>query len=59
MIEQLLKEDLIDIYHLTVALILLGEGIRLFTQTQSRNLDFVKSYQDGAFVNVVYTRKRD
>lgn len=58
-IEQLLKEDLIDIYHLTVAPILLGEGIRLFTQTQSRNLDFVKSYQDGAFVNVVYTRKRD
>lgn len=55
-INQLMKEDLIDQYHITIAPKLLGNGIALFGKFPSQTLKLIQSYEDGPFVHLVYER---
>lgn len=58
-VNQLLKEDLIDVFHMAVIPVLLGDGVSLFTRkTEMIKLKLVKSYQFNEIQSLVYTRKQ-
>ena len=59
LIGQLMRENLIDVYDISVIPVLLGSGIRLFEDFQNRrNLCLVKTQRDNGMVELVYENKR-
>lgn len=55
---QLIKEDLIDIYHISIIPVILGGGIRLFNGTdQMINLQLVNTLKYNGIIEVVYKHK--
>ena len=55
---QLIKCDLIDVYHITVIPIILGDGIRLFSdENKLINLNLMSTDVTNGMVELVYKRK--
>ncbi len=58
MIQQLVKEDVIDCYYITVIPTILGSGIRLFEKTDHEiklRLKKVRSY--NGMTDLIYTKR--
>lgn len=56
--QQLIKEDLIDCYYITVIPILLGSGIRLFDNTKCEiKLKLLNTQAYNGMIDLVYTRR--
>ncbi len=57
-INQLMKEDLIDIFHISIIPVILGDGIKLFEKTGGvMNLELVNTLDYNGVVEVVYKRR--
>lgn len=57
-IQQLVKEDLIDCYYITVVPVILGSGIRLFEQTDYEiKLRLLKTQSYNGMVDLIYTKR--
>ncbi len=55
---QLIKEDLIDIYHISIIPVILGGGVRLFDGTGNMiNLRLVNTLNYNGIIEAVYKRK--
>ncbi|MGI6000466.1 MAG: dihydrofolate reductase family protein [Candidatus Merdisoma sp.] len=58
-IQQLMKEDLIDRWHISVIPTLLGSGIRLFGELAAeRKLQLVKTQSYNGITNLIYERRK-
>ena len=58
LVQQLWKEDLIDVYYISVIPILLGNGIRLFGENGSRiPLKLVKTRSYNGITDLIYERR--
>lgn len=58
LVQQLWKEDLIDVYYISVIPILLGNGIRLFGENGSRiPLKLVKTQSYNGITDLIYERR--
>lgn len=59
-IEPLVRENLIDTYHISILPIILGEGISLFKEhAEQLELKLVKSYSYNGITDVIYKRRND
>lgn len=57
-IRQLVKENLIDCYYITVIPTILGKGIKLFEKTDCEiNLKLVKTQSCNGITELIYTRR--
>ena len=57
-IRQLMREDLIDVYHLSVIPAILGKGIRLFPELENeRKLKLTKTSTSNGITELIYTRR--
>lgn len=57
-VQQLINEDLIDCYYITVIPMLLGSGIRLFENGKNEiNLRLINTQAYNGIVDLVYTRR--
>lgn len=57
-INQLMKEDLIDIFHISIIPVILGGGTKLFEETDDMiNLELVNILNYNGIVEVVYERR--
>lgn len=55
---QLIKQDAIDVYHITTIPVILGNGVRLFSSMNNTiDLHFVKSDATNGMIDTVYTRR--
>ena len=58
LVNQLIKQDMIDEYHITTIPILLGNGIRLFQENNPNiNLKLEKSQEENGIITNIYSRK--
>ncbi|MCI8484037.1 MAG: dihydrofolate reductase [Lachnospiraceae bacterium] len=58
LVQQLVNEDLIDCYYITVVPIILGSGIRLFEKAKHRiKLRLVKTQSYNGMTDLVYVRR--
>lgn len=58
LVQQLWREDLIDVYYLSVIPMLLGNGIRLFEKTENRiPLRLIKTQSYNGITDLVYERR--
>ncbi|WP_296877931.1 dihydrofolate reductase family protein [Thomasclavelia sp.] len=57
LVSQLIQKDLIDIYHLTIIPIILGDGIALFNQSKRLDLKLADTKRYGNMVEMIYFRK--
>ncbi len=54
-VNQLMKEDLIDIYHIAIIPVILGGGIRLFDTTDNQvNLRLIETLNYNGITEVIY-----
>ena len=54
-VNQLMKEDLIDIYHIAIIPVILGGGIRLFDTTDNQiNLRLIETVNYNGITEVIY-----
>lgn len=59
-ISQLLKADLIDVFHIATIPIILGGGVRLFTETNGMiNLRLVSTINYNGIIEAVYEREQN
>ena len=57
-VRQLMEEDLIDVYHISILPILLGDGIRLFqTSEKERKLRLIRTESENGITGLVYVRR--
>ena len=57
-VRQLMEEDLIDIYHISILPILLGDGIRLFqTSEKEKKLRLIRVGSENGITELVYLRR--
>ncbi len=57
-INQLAKDNLIDVYHLTIIPVLLGNGVRLFESSENTiELRLVKTMDYNGIVELVYCKR--
>lgn len=56
-INQLLKEDLIDVFHIATIPTILGSGTRLFGETDVRQLKLVDNVVYNGIIEAVYERQ--
>lgn len=60
LVRQLRKEDLIDVYYLSVIPMLLGKGIRLFEESESRiPLRLIRTQSYNGITDLVYERREN
>lgn len=58
LIQQLIREDIIDYYYITVIPIILGAGIRLFEKTDYEiELKLLKTQSYNGMTDLVYTKR--
>ena len=58
LIQQLVREDMIDCYYITIIPIILGSGIRLFGNAdQAIKLRLLKTQSYNSMTNLVYIRR--
>ena len=58
LIQQLVKEDIIDCYYITVIPIILGSGIRLFGETDHEiKLKLLKTQSYNGMTDLIYTKR--
>ncbi len=58
LIQQLVNEDLIDCYHITIIPTLLGSGIRLFENAESEiKLRLLSAQSYNGIMDLIYTRR--
>lgn len=58
MVNQFMKEDLIDRYHITVIPTILGKGIRLFHDKNERvKLKLISSESNNGMIDLIYEKK--
>lgn len=58
LVQQLVNEDLINYYHITVIPILLGSGIRLFENGKHKiKLRLIKTLSYNGMADLIYTRR--
>ena len=58
LIQQLIREDIIDYYYITVIPIILGAGIRLFEKTDHEiELKLLKTQSYNGMTDLVYTKR--
>lgn len=58
LVQQLVNEDLIDCYHITVVPTLLGSGIRLFGNTRNEiKLRLLHTQSYNGMTDLIYTRR--
>ncbi len=58
LIESMIAEDLVDVYHISIIPTLLGEGISLFPKGKSiQTLSLQSSKQDNGIVDLVYVKR--
>ncbi len=58
-VRQLMEEDLIDIYHISILPILLGDGIRLFTaEEKTEKLRLIRMDSEEGIAELVYVRSQ-
>lgn len=58
LIQQLIREDIIDYYYITVIPIILGTGIRLFEKTDHEiELKLLKTQSYNGMTDLVYTKR--
>ena len=57
-VRQLMEEDLVDIYHISILPTLLGDGIRLFqTSEKERKLRLIRTGSENGITELVYARR--
>jgi len=57
-VQQLIREDLIDCYYITIVPTILGSGIRLFENTEHEiRLRLLKTQTYNGMTDLVYTRR--
>ena len=57
-VRQLMGEDLIDIYHISILPVLLGDGIRLFdAEEKTKKLRLVRMDSANGIAELVYVRR--
>ena len=57
-VRQLMKQQMIDRYHISIIPIILGDGVRLFSKVQGeRKLKLVKTESYNGIVDVVYEQR--
>ncbi|WP_328284341.1 dihydrofolate reductase family protein [Amedibacillus dolichus] len=58
LIQQLVKEDIIDCYYITVIPTILGSGIRLFGETDHEiKLKLLKTQSYNGMTDLIYTKR--
>ena len=56
--QQLIKEDLIDRYHISVVPAILGQGVRLFdTAEKQLTLKFSEAREYNGILDIIYERQ--
>lgn len=59
-VNQLIRADLIDVYHLTIMPIILGKGIQLFAENNPTALLRVEKMKEvNGAIDIVYTRRTE
>lgn len=57
-VQQLMDEDLIDVYNVTIIPTILGSGVRLFKKGKNEiKLSLVKAKTYNGMIDAVYTRR--
>ena len=57
-VRQLMEEDLIDVYHVSILPTLLGDGIRLFqTLEKGKKLRLIRTESENGITGLVYVRR--
>ena len=58
LIQQLVREDMVDCYHITVIPTILGSGIRLFEKTDREiKLKLLKTRSYNGMTDLIYTKR--
>jgi dihydrofolate reductase len=58
LIQQLMQEDLIDLYYISVIPTILGDGIRLFATLDSeRKLQLLGTHTNNGIIDLIYERR--